>query len=747
MRPEVYRIATSLGLGGHVCNVGDRLMIEAEGAESSLEHFLAALRNAPPPIVVQNLHCEPIAPQGDLTFTIKASQSQSTAATQIPRDIAPCGSCMQDLYTPTNRRYLYPFITCAVCGPRFSIMRSLPFDRAGTSMVAFTPCDDCSSEYANPTDRRFHAQTISCPTCGPQLQLYSADKGARLDGHWAIAECARLLLMGKMVAVKGIGGFQLLADASNDATLMRLREGKARPGKPLPLMFGTVQSVYDLCYVNQEEHSLLTSSAAPIVLLQRRSQPSIQISRHVAPCSPHLGAMLPSSPLHHLLLHLTNRPLVATSGNRHGEPIYTDEDQATTRLAGLADAWLVHNRTIEHRIDDAVARVWQGKTRVLRLGRGFAPLAIPHHLGQAPMILAAGGQEKNTFAVTTPSHIVLSQHIGDLGTIAAVTMYRQEAQSLAHLLDLSIEATVTDLHPDYQSSCVVQAALPNLAVQHHHAHALSCLAEHGITGPCLAFAWDGTGYGSDHTIWGGEVLRIDGMHAHRTGHLRSFPLPGGDKAALEPRRAALGILYEIYGANAFDACPYLGEAFTTLEKSLLMPALERGIMAPRTSSVGRLFDAVASILGIYQKTHYAEQAAVALEDLARRATTTSDYVIAISTANAGIALVLDWEDMIRNMVRDVANGTCKRSIARGFHVALATTIITLATKSELAAVALTGGVFQNTLLLDLVSQGLAAGPCKVYMHESVPAGDGGIAAGQALYGLLASQVKESLSCV
>ena len=747
MRPEVYRIATSLGLSGNVCNTGDHLMIEAEGPPSALENFLIALRNAPPPIKVHSLHCESIAPQGELTFSIKSSQCQSTAATQIPRDVAPCRRCIQEVVTPTNRRYLYPFITCSECGPRFSILRTLPFDRASTSMAEFMPCDDCSGEYADPKDPRFHAQTISCPACGPLLQLYSEGQAGPIDGHAAIVECARLLLMGKTVALKGIGGYQLLADASNEATLNRLREGKVRPGKPLPLMFGSIQDVYDLCYVKKEEHSLLTSSAAPIVLLQRRSQPSKIISPQVAPFSPHLGAMLPSSPLHHLLLRLIKRPLVATSGNRHGEPIYTTEVQATARLAGLADAWLVHNRAIEHRIDDAIVRIWQGKTQVLRLGRGFAPLAIPHHLSQGPMILAAGSHEKNTFAVTTPSHIVLSQHNGDLSTIAALSMYRQEAQSFAHLLKLSIDATIIDLHPDDQFGHIAQSAQPILAVQHHHAHALSCLAEHGATGPCLAFAWDGTGYGSDHSIWGGEVLHIEGIQSRRVGHLRTFPLPGGDKAAQEPRRAALGLLYEIYGADAFAVCPQLSAAFTALEKSVLLAALNSNINAPRSSSVGRLFDAVASLLGICQKTLYAEQAAVALEDLARGASSTRNYMISILPPNALGAVVLDWEDMIRNVVKDVDSGACKRSIARGFHVALAQTIITLATKCDLAAVALTGGVFQNTLLLDLVSQVLTSKHCKVYIHGSVPSGDGGLAAGQALYGMLASQVKGAKPCV
>jgi hydrogenase maturation protein HypF len=618
-------------------------------------------------------------------------------------------------------------------------------------MSPFTPCNACSREYADPRDRRFHAETIACANCGPSLALKNGAQHTLFTGVAAIHEVVRQLRTGAIVAIKGIGGYQLLADASADATLVRLRKGKARPGKPLALLFDSLSSVAEICDVSGGEAQVLNSPEKPIVILRRKHVQGRHevrtISPLVAPHSSQLGVMLPASPLHHVLMSMMGRPLVATSGNRHGEPICIDERTAFAKLHGLADVWLVHDRQILHRVDDAVVRISGSRPRIMRLGRGYAPLALEHRRTHVTDVLAVGGQEKNAFAVTTPQHIVLSQHIGDLDSPEALSMLARESRDFATLLHCRPTVIVMDLHPDYQGARTATADLQPVALQHHHAHALSCILEHGLMGPVLAFSWDGAGYGGDQTIWGGEILLVEETRASRLGSLRSFSLPGGEQAMREPRRSALGLLCEVHGNLAFAASPAVRRAFTAEEQRLLVAAIHRRVNAPRTSSIGRLFDVAASILDLCQIALYSEQAPVALECIAASATTSRFYHMAIDH-RPDRGYLLDWEPLVEAMLEDFANGVDIGAIARGFHEALADSIATIAMAvSNPRQVVLTGGVFQNALLTSLAEERLDARGFRVYTHGLVPAGDGGLAAGQALYGLLTSCDRKAVVCV
>ena len=755
-RPYVYRIASDLGLAGYVRNAPGGVEIEAEGPCESLELMLSRLRSAPAPAQVLAVHRTEVVPTAEASFKVVMTNQhgdlRTAPTTLIPHDRAPCAECLRELMDPADRRYLFPFITCSTCGPRFTILRGLPFDRVHTTMAPFTPCNACSREYADPRDRRFHAETIACANCGPALELKNEAQETLFTGAAAIHEVVRQLRFGAIVAVKGIGGYQLLADASADSTLVRLRKGKARPGKPLAVLFDSLSTVAEICDVSGGEAQVLNSPEKPIVILRRKH---VQQGRHeartisplVAPYSSQLGVMLPASPLHHVLMSMMGRPLVATSGNRHGEPISIDERTAFAKLHGVADVWLVHDRQILHRVDDAVVRISGSRPRIMRLGRGYAPLALEHRRTHVTDVLAVGGQEKNAFAVTTPQHIVLSQHIGDLASPEALSMLASESRDFAALLHCRPTAIVMDLHPDYQGARIATPDLRRVALQHHHAHALSCILEHGLIGPVLAFAWDGAGYGGDQTIWGGEILRVEDTRASRLGSLRSFSLPGGEQAMREPRRSALGLLYEVHGAAAFTASPVVRRAFTAEEQRLLVAAIHQRVNAPRTSSIGRLFDVAASILDLCQIVLYSEQAPVALENSAAASTTSRLYHMAIDH-RPDRGYVLDWEPLVQAMLEDVANGVEIGAIARGFHEALADSIATIATAvGNPRQVVLTGGVFQNALLTSLAEERLDARGFKVYTHGLVPAGDGGLAAGQALYGLLSSCERKAVVCV
>ena len=740
-RPYVAKLASELGLVGSVQNARGGVVVDIQGAELAIQIFTERLKLIPLPAMINDIRSEMVSSREASNFEILPSDNCGLGSTLIPLDLAPCEDCVEDMFDPGNRRYLYPFITCAKCGPRFSILHELPFDRERTSMVAFKTCLDCASEYGDPQSRRFHAETISCSKCGPQISLKRSQRDTLATGLNAVNHAAEHLKKGSILAFKGVGGFQLLADASNEVAVERLRIRKRRPGKPFALLFLSLEAVSRCCRVSKGEAEILQSMQRPIVLLEKRSElnPEI-ISLQVAPYSPQIGAMLAASPLHTLLLTAVGGPLVATSGNRCGEPICIDDIAAFDRLNGIADIFLTHDRGIVHRCDDSIVRMIHDKPRLFRVGRGYAPMSINYEIPKAKSVLAVGGQEKNAFALTTSDHIVLSQHIGELDRPAALEMLIAESSALAALLGVEPSVAAVDLHPDYQSVAAVKSWMCKTEVQHHHAHALACMLEHHISGPALAVVWDGTGYGTDHTVWGGEFLRVEGQNCERIGHYKMFPLPGGDVAVREPRRSALGLLFMMQGKLAGANPSLIASKFSPLELNLLIAAMSSKLNAPLTSSVGRLFDAMASILNLCQISLYSEQAAVAVEACAKSADYARFYRIELGQG-ANATYVLDWQPMIEDILSDVDAGIAASAIALGFHEALVDAAVRLATCVGLQRIVLSGGVFQNALLTSMLEARLRSQGFNVYSHQSVPAGDGGLAVGQAFYGLL-SQVAE-----
>lgn len=585
-RPFVHRLAAELGLTGWVNNSPQGVGVEVEGARANVEEFLLRLEGEKPPhSSIQSLEAAWLDAVGFGSFEIRTSCGDGDKTALLLPDLAICADCERDIFDPANRRFRHPFTHCTHCGPRFSIIEALPYDRANTAMKSFTMCAQCQAEYDDPRDRRFHAQPNACPACGPHLELWDPD-GRRLETRdTALRAAAAAIRQGVIVAVKGLGGFHLMVAAHDEQAVRRLRERKHREEKPLALMFPSLESVRGPCEVSPLEARLLRSPEAPIVLLHRHresefSNPKSQISTAVAPGNPYLGVMLASTPLHHLLLAELGFPIVATSGNRCDEPICTDEREALQRLAGIADFFLVHNRPITRPVDDSIVRVVAGRELVLRRARGFAPWPVSL---KSETILAVGAHLKNTVALSVGQQAFLSQHIGDLGTAPALAAFRRVAADLPQLYDVQPDVFVADQHPDYLSTQFAReraAQSPGarfMAVQHHYAHVLSCMAENELEPPVLGVCWDGTGYGSDGTIWGGEFLCVTDNDFERVAHLRPFRLPGGEQATREPRRAALGLLYEFLGEEAFTRTrlPTLA-AFSGDELRTLRPMLARG---------------------------------------------------------------------------------------------------------------------------------------------------------------------------
>ena len=602
-RPFVYRLATGLGLPGWVSNSSQGVFVEVEGAPEVLRTFLLRLETERPPRAsIQSLESSFLAPVGLETFEIRPSDGTGTPTTLILPDIATCTDCLHEIFDPADRRYLYPFTNCTNCGPRFSIIQSLPYDRPNTTMARFAMCDACRAEYENPGDRRFHAQPNACPACGPHLELWDAERTPLATHDRALNAAVDAIRNGRILAVKGLGGFHLMADARNEEAIRTLRERKHREEKPIAIFAPYLDWVKVHCEVSPLEQRLLVSPESPIVLLRRRHAFDAEIApvaSSVAPGNPELGVMLPYAPLHHILLRILNIPIVATSGNLSDEPICTDEREALSRLSGIADLFLVHNRPIARHVDDSVVRVVLDREMVLRRARGYAPL--PVHVGRPlPPLLAVGAHLKNAVAVSNRTEVFLSQHIGDLETTQAFDAFRRVCGDLTGLYDLKPQAVACDSHPDYLSTRHADAVgLPVIRVQHHHAHVLACMAENGLSAPVLGVSWDGTGYGLDRTVWGGEFLRVTDAAWDRVAHLRPFPLPGGEQAVKEPRRTAIGLLYEMLGDDCLareDLAPV--RSFEPRDRRLLAQALAHRINTPVTSSAGRLFDAVAALLGL-----------------------------------------------------------------------------------------------------------------------------------------------------
>ncbi len=736
-RPFIYRLATDLGLTGWVQNSTKGVFIEVEGGREQLERFLLRIeRERPPRSFIQSLESSFLEAVGYETFEIRHSDDSGEKSVLILPDIATCADCLQDTFDPNNRRFRYPFTNCTNCGPRFSIIETLPYDRPHTTMKVFPMCRMCQAEYENPMDRRFHAQPNACPECGPHLELWDS-AGKILASHDdALLQAAYAIQEGKIVAVKGLGGFHLMVDARHEEAVERLRQRKHREEKPLALMYPHLQWVKAHCEVSELEARLLTSPESPIVLLKRRSERA-ELAPSVAPRNPYLGIMLPYTPLHHLLMAELDFPVVATSGNLSDEPICIDERDALTRLGKIADLFLVHDRPIARHVDDSIVRIVMGRELVLRRARGYAPLPI--HLGAAvPLTLAVGAHLKNSIAISLGQDVFISQHVGDLETAEAFGAFCRVIVDCERLYDLKPQSIACDAHPDYLSSKYArQRGLPLTRVQHHYAHVLSCMAENELTKePVLGVSWDGTGYGLDGTVWGGEFLWATQTSFRRVGHLRTFPLPGGEQAIKEPRRTALGLLYEIFGDALFSLreLPPL-EAFSLAERKLLQRMLQQKLNTPRTSSAGRLFDAVASIIGLRQETKFEGQAAMELEFALHGVKTDEVYDFQIARAqlgDEGEAILLDWEPLVHGVLADMQSHISVSKISAKFHNTLVEMMVVMAKRVGEERVVLTGGCFQNIYLTERAVERLRGEGFRVYWHQRVPPNDGGIALGQVV---------------
>jgi len=787
-RPFVHRLATALELAGWVHNSAQGVFIEVEGPRGALQEFLLRLEaERPPHSFIQSLESRWLDPVGYAGFVIRESQTGGEPTALVLPDIATCPDCLREIFDPANRRYRYPFTNCTHCGPRFSILTALPYDRANTTMARFAMCPACRAEYEDPANRRFHAQPNACPVCGPQLELRrggarpratapgrAAEGDHRERGDAALRAAAEALRRGEIVAVKGLGGFHLMALAQDEAAVRRLRARKQREEKPLALMFPSLQSVRSVCLVSPWEERLLRAPEAPIVLLQRRpaaddSDARLRIAPSVAPGNPLLGVLLPYTPLHHLLLAEVGCPVVATSGNRSDEPICTDEEEAQERLGDIADVFLVHDRPIARHVDDSVVRVVLGRELILRRARGYAPLPVGLSLAPgtppAATVLGVGAQLKNTVALARGAQVFVSQHIGDLDTAPAHAAFRRVIADFQRLYAASPEVIAADLHPDYLSTqfaaqlcgarpagaaaAGADAAGPGGAVlrrpedgsplgrprlcgvQHHLAHVLACMAENELTPPVLGVAWDGTGYGPDGTVWGGEFLRVTEQRWQRVAHWRAFRLPGGEAAVRQPRRAALGVLYELFGPVVFawrDLAPL--RAFSAAELAVLHTMLARGLNAPWTTSVGRLFDAVAALAGVRQVSRFEGQAAMELE-FAREGVET-DACYDLPPPAPSLPWVLDWGPLIRGVVQDARAQLPPGGIAARAHNTLVEAIVQVAQRGGERRVVLTGGCFQNRYLTEQAVARLQAAGFQPYWHQRVPPNDGGIALGQVV---------------
>jgi len=730
-RPFVHRQATALGLSGWVTNTPDGVTIEASGTQADIDSLIDAIAHAPPPNAqVAGIEIDEIAAAAQTGFAIRASQIAGVASAEILPDIATCDACLAELFDPANRRHLYPFVNCTHCGPRYSIVEAIPYDRARTSMRRFPLCPACQAEYDDPADRRFHAEANACPVCGPSLTLWDGEGRTLARFHGALLATVTALCQGRIVAVKGIGGFHLMCDAGNEASVQRLRQRKHRPDRPLAVMFPSLAALEVECPVSPLECDLLCGPAHPIVLLRRLGD---AVAPSVAPGNPWLGAMLPYAPLHHLLLSEFGRPLVATSGNVSDETIVTDEADALRRLGGIAELFLVHDRPIVRPLDDSVVRVVAGRELVLRRARGLAPLAVPV-AGVAAGILAVGGHLKTTIAVTRAGSVVLGPHIGDLETLAARDAHRRAIDDSTSLMGGAIERVAHDMHPDYPSTGEARALdRPMIAVQHHLAHVVACMADNGIEPPVLGVAWDGTGFGADGTIWGGEFIVVEPESWRRVAHLRTFPLPGGEAVAREPRRAALGLLYASFGADALEMTDLPAvSSFTAAERRVLGGMLERGVNCPGTSSAGRFFDAVAALCGLRQRASYEGQAAAELEWAADGATAHRAYEFPVAEGEEGESIV-DWRPALASILEDVRAGIAPGAISAALHAGLAAAIVVVARRIGIPRVALTGGCFQNARLTETSIGALRAAGFEPIWHRRVPPNDGGIALGQAVW--------------
>lgn len=746
-RPFIYGLAARHKLTGWVLNASSGVDIEVQGPAAAIEAFQQAISTEAPRLArIDRVVGEAIAPNGhEAGFAIRHSEADSGISLVSP-DVATCPDCLREILDPADRRYRYAFTNCTNCGPRYTIIEAMPYDRPQTTMRAFEMCPLCQAEYEDPADRRFHAQPNACPVCGPHVELVASAAllgeigAAELDDD--IAQAAALLREGRIVAVKGLGGFHLACDATDEAAVARLRERKRRPDKPFAVMMATLDEVRARCEVNEDEAALLQSAAAPIVLLYTR--PGSDIAPSVAPDNPMLGVMLPTTPLHHILLRDAGRPLVMTSGNLSDLPVITENAEALDQLGGIADAFLLHNRPIHMRVDDAVwwvdrfAGEQDAARQPLRRARGDAPYPVRLAWHSPKHLLAVGAEMKNTLCLVRGDEAFLSQHIGEVDSLEALAYFRQALDHLGGIFKVMPEVIVHDLHPAYLTTrlareLAVERDLPLVAAQHHHAHVASCLAEHGHPGPVIGVALDGTGYGPDGAIWGGEVLVADVRGYERAAHLEYLPLPGGEAAIRRPYRIAWGYLLATQGE--IPDLPAL-VAFPEAERRIVAQQVERGVNSPATSSCGRLFDAVSAMVGVCPVTTFEAQAAIALELAARGVDPGAVQAYPFSIDEDG---TIRLRALLGAIAGDVQAGRPTGEIAAAFHVTVARMVVEAAERvrvhTGLGTAALSGGVFQNRLMLRLAREALRDAGFEVLTHHQVPANDGGLSLGQAVIGL------------
>ncbi len=723
-RPFIYVLAKEIGINGWVKNTSIGVIIEAESSEQYLKEFSSRIKTEKPSnSVIDSFISEDIDVQDSECFEIIISDNTDKVSTSILPDLAVCEDCKKELLDPNDRRYKYPFINCTNCGPRWSIINALPYDRPYTSMADFEMCEACAKEYKDPMNRRFHAQPVACHDCGPQIKLKDVLSKVLGEKNEALNKAVEAIKHGKIIALKGLAGFHIIADANNEKAVARLRSEKYRPSKPFALMYPNIEMVERDCFVSDIERKILTSQQAPIVLLKHKDPKTI--TDLVAPNNPYLGVMLPYTPLHILLMNELQIPVVATSGNKASEPICIDESEVSNVLGDMVDMFLIHNRPIVQRADDSIIKVIADTPVVLRRARGYAPRPIMLHKKVKEPILAAGGHLKNTVALIIEDKIILSPHICDLDTLEGFNVNQQTMEHLCKLYQVKPDTIACDKHPDYSSTKNAKKNYKNvLEVQHHVAHAFSCMLENDIEGSCTAIVWDGTGLGDNNNIWGGECFKIDAdNNYYRELYLKEFKLPGGETAIKSPRRVGFGILKDLGLSDKVDF------GFTDEKIKVLEQMIDQDINSPVTSSAGRLFDSVSSILGIKHKNSFEGEAAMNLEFLAEQSDDTDVYNFKIE------GKVIDWSDIVREIVVDKENGVDVNVIAKRFHNTMAETIVTSAKILEEKKVLLSGGCFQNKVLVETAIEKLKKEGFEPYFNKEIPTNDGGISAGQAFFAI------------
>jgi len=733
-RPFVYRIAKEKNLKGFIRNNSEGVLIEVEGEEENLKSFIFDLETKKPPLSEYTFFkIKEINLKKDKDFLILKSDEKGEKIAFILPDIATCDECVKEIFDSKDRRFNYPFTNCTNCGPRFSIIQNIPYDRKNTTMKIFEMCPECKEEYENPLKRRFHAQPNACPICGPYVYLIDSKGNLICEREEAIEKTLQFLKQGKIIALKGIGGFQLLTNALSDNCVCELRKRKKRDEKPFAIMFKDIKHIKKYAFISEIEERILLSPSSPILIVKAKE--NTDLSKYCAPFNPYIGVMIPYTPLHHLIISKIDFPLICTSGNLTEEPIAFKNEEAFSRLRNIADYFLMNNRPIERYIDDSVVKIINKKPVIIRRARGYAP--IPFVLKKTlPQILALGSYLKNTIAISKSNRIIVSQHIGDLDNEKSFNAFKKVIEDFKRLFEFKPEIIVCDAHPEYLSTKYGEKIskkenIPLIKAFHHHSHIVSCMIDNEIEEKVLGVSWDGTGYGRDGKIWGGEFLICDFKDFERLASFREFGLLGGDKAIKEPSRSAIGVLYEIYGEEAFDMDLEPVKNLSENERKIFKTAYRKNLSIFRTTSVGRLFDAVSSILGLRQKITYEGQSAMMLEWIAEdcKDNPKSFYDFEITKSKY---YVIDWIPLFKGIIYDFKNKKEKSFIAYKFHLTLSEIIKKI---SEIAGdykILLSGGVFQNKLLTELVFKKLKEK--KVYMHSRIPPNDGGISAGQVMIG-------------